>query len=140
MTNMHVIWKRPDGFHSASPADYEAHVLSSGAKLWFHKSDQKAYPFRVSGGWQDERSTERLNQWVYCLHLAPSKLLAKLQTSFEYSEYTDRRKFMEELLQWLQVLSLQAKGDTWEQEIIHITFKDLLQHLEAVQAEFLAAS
>ena len=40
---MHVIWKRPDGFHAASPADFEVVELTSSAKLWLHKRDQENF-------------------------------------------------------------------------------------------------
>ena len=51
---MNVIWKRPDGFHNASPSDYVTVDITSNAKIWLHKRDQENFPFRVSGDWQEE--------------------------------------------------------------------------------------
>ena len=34
--NMHIIWKRPDGFENAQPSDFFKISLSNGAQLWLH--------------------------------------------------------------------------------------------------------
>ncbi|MEZ4741934.1 MAG: hypothetical protein R3B45_05725 [Bdellovibrionota bacterium] len=50
---MHVVWKRPDGYHGASPSDYRVVEINESSNLWLHKRDTDWFPFRVSGGWKD---------------------------------------------------------------------------------------
>ena len=64
---MKVIWKRPDGFLKSIPSDFMVLEMPSQSKLWLHRSDQDNFPFRISGGWQDEESTSKLNQMVNLL-------------------------------------------------------------------------
>ena len=64
---MKVIWKRPDGFLGSDPSDFSVFEMASKSKLWLHKKDHENFPFRISGGWQDEESTRKLNVLVNLL-------------------------------------------------------------------------
>jgi elongation factor P hydroxylase len=61
---MFVVWKRPDGYHDATPSDFQIVEAGANARIWLHKSDREWYPFRISGGWQESDATRRLNGLV----------------------------------------------------------------------------
>ena len=83
---MKVIWKRPDGFHDASPSDYLTIEIASKAKLWLHKKDEENFPFRISGGWQDEETTKKLNRLVNLLNKSSEKWDEWLRLDFSHSK------------------------------------------------------
>lgn len=115
---MHLIWKRPDGFHGASPADFSVLELGGHSRLWLHRTDRDQYPFRIAGGWEENASTVRLNNLVNLLPRAQNEWLEYLNKSFDHSMKDDRKDFVDELQTWLQDLGQHAKGDTWETEIM----------------------
>lgn len=115
---MHLIWKRPDGFHGAAPSDFSVVELGGHSRLWLHKTDKDQYPFRIAGGWEENLGTVRLNNLVNLLPLAEANWLEYLNHSFDHSMKDDRRVFIEDLIQWLLSLKNHVKGDTWEAEIL----------------------
>ena len=34
---MHLIWKRPDGFHKSTPDDFTVLDIDSSSRIWLHK-------------------------------------------------------------------------------------------------------
>ncbi len=115
---MHLIWKRPDGFLDSHPDDYTVIEIASKSKLWLHKRDRENYPFRVSGGWQDEGATVRLNSFVNLLPQNNSSWEKLLKSEYGNSEFEEPEIFFKELFKWLDLLSDNSKGDTWEIEIM----------------------
>ena len=53
---MHLVWKRPDGYHGATPSDFNEADLGENVRLWLHKSDKDQYPFQIAGGWEERRN------------------------------------------------------------------------------------
>ena len=114
---MHLIWKRPDGFHKSTPDDFTVLDIDSSSRIWLHKKDRENYPFRVSGGWEDEKASRRINQLVNLLRQAPSEWDRALNSRYEDSKQDTFEAFLLQLLEWLEELEACAKGDTWEVEI-----------------------
>lgn len=135
---MKVIWKRPDGFHGASPDDYEVIEVASNLKIWLHRRDHKNYPFRVSGGWQDEAATHRLNQLISLIPASDADWVAHLVATYEHSQASERSRFVSELLQWLSELRGNLKGDTWELEIMAETLQEVTRHIEVIAQTFIS--
>ncbi len=115
---MNVIWKRPDGFMGAKPEDYQTLDLGGHSNIWLHKSNQNSYPFRVSGGWEEDKQTRRLNRLVNLLAVEEDQMRTFLEQEFEHSMASDWEGFKAELGSWLGELKNVVKGDTWEVEII----------------------
>ena len=115
---MHLIWKRPDGFLDSHPDDYTVIEIASKSKLWLHKNDQENYPFRVSGGWQDEDATVRLNSFINLLPQKNQSWEKLLSSEYGNSEFKEPESFFKDLLEWLDLLKNHCKGDTWEIEIM----------------------
>ena len=69
---MHLIWKRPDGFHGASPTDFRVVDLGGRSRLWLHKVDRDQYPFRIAGGWEEKDGSVLLNNLI---ELIPGNVL-----------------------------------------------------------------
>lgn len=133
---MNVIWKRPDGYHEASPADYLVVEVSSNIKIWLHKRDHKNFPFRVSGGWQDEDATERLNLLVNLLQKPLKDWVAYLTELFHNSSADSAQSFLKHELQWLDELCKHCKGDTWELEIMSETLQEVRKNVQKAVAAF----
>lgn len=115
---MFVVWKRPDGYHDATPDDFKVITLANQARLWLHKSDRNWYPFRISGGWQESEATQRLNRLVNLLGDEPSEKIDNLKQDFHNSMSDDSGVFVAEQVEWLTELLGHLKGDTWEVEIM----------------------
>ena len=115
---MHLVWKRPDGFHDALPSDYQVVDLGNNFKLWLHKQDKDQYPFRIAGGWEEKEGSVRLNNLVNLLNSQESDWLTYLNYSYDHSMKDDKEKYIEDLLTWLKELESCPKGDTWETEIM----------------------
>lgn len=132
---MHVIWKRPDGFHSATPADFEVVEASEDVRIWLHKQDHLNFPFRISGGWQDEDATTRLNQIVNLLRQPKERWIQYLDEGFRNSNAESRSQYIAELRLWLLNLCDCLKGDFWEQTIM----REVLQTLDRRLGQFVQA-
>lgn len=115
---MKVIWKRPDGFHEAVPSDYRVFEVSETCKIWLHKDDHENYPFRVSGGWQDEKATHKLNRLVNLMPQENSPWLEYLKECLDDSPAETPAAFIKKELMWIDTLLANLKGDTWEVEIM----------------------
>ena len=115
---MHVLWRRPDGFHGATPSDFKVLELGGHSRIWVHKTDHEWFPFRVSGGWQDDEATKKLNILVSLINRPTSDWIAHLIKMHHNSMADDSAKFMSEMEVWLIELKGNAKGDKWEVEII----------------------
>lgn len=133
---MHVIWKRPDGFHNAEPTDFEVIELQSHGRIWLHKRDQAWFPFRIAGGWQESEATMRLNMLVNLLAKADDAWLQALHRIYDQTMGDDPHKFIEEMLRWLRDLHGHLKGDTWEVEIMNQALSDVEGRLLALQPRF----
>ncbi len=134
---MKVIWKRPDGFHEASPSDYFVVEVSANVKIWLHKRDQEHYPFRVSGGWQDEAASQKLNRFVNLIQKSTPDWVLYLTDLFHHSDTDSQANFLKRELEWFDELGRNLKGDTWEVEIMSETLKVLKQKVQDASAAFL---
>ena len=128
---MKVIWKRPDGFLKSIPSDFMVLEMPSQSKLWLHKADQDNFPFRISGGWQDEESTSRLNQLVNLLSQSDERWQEWLKRDFSDSNLADSKEYFNSLSSWLTEVENGLKGDTWELEIMSEALTEIKQHLSA---------
>jgi hypothetical protein len=135
--SMKVIWKRPDGYHGASPSDYTVVEISPNSRIWLHKKDQRNYPFRVSGGWQDEDSTRKLNSFVNLIDKSTKEWVACLANLFDHAKTESPEGFLEQEQAWLDELKSNLKGDTWELEIMTETLNGVKQRIALVKADFL---
>ena len=115
---MHVIWKRPDGFHGATPADFFVTELDGHSRIWLHKTDRDQYPFRISGGWEERGTTKRLNGLVNLLPEPKEKWVAHLIADFGHSPMDSALEYIDCIHGWLVDLKQHLKGDTWEVEIM----------------------
>jgi len=126
---MKVVWKRPDGYHGATPSDYRVIKINEDSNIWLHKKDSEWFPFRVSGGWQDEDATIKLNSFINLIGKEDSEWLDHLTNNFGHSEAKDAETYYKETLIWFSELKNNLKGDTWEIEImatvISITEKNI---------------
>ncbi len=128
--------KRPDGYHEASPADYLVVEVSPNIKIWLHKKDHKNFPFRVSGGWQDEDATERLNLLVNLLQKPLKDWISSLTELFHNSTADSPQSFLVRELQWLDELCKHFKGDTWELEIMDETLQEVRKKMQRAVESF----
>lgn len=115
---MHLVWKRPDGFHGAVPSDFMIVDLNDNIRLWLHRSDKDQYPFRIAGGWEEKEASIRLNNLINLAHCDSDLWVEKLNHFYDHSMSDDRKTYHKELISWLEELSRCAKGDTWEVEIM----------------------
>ena len=129
---MNVIWKRPDGFHGASPADFKVVEVAQTSRIWLHKRDQVNFPFRVSGGWQDEEATQRLNRMINLLDQSPKEWKSFLTEVMKDSEYDDLSSVCDYLKGWVNDFQQVAKGDTWEVEIMVQVLGEICRKLDTV--------
>lgn len=137
---MHVIWKRPDGFMGATPDDYQVIELDGGFRLWLHKSDHTDYPFRVSGGWEEEEATKRLNTLVNLLQQPDDQFVSHLITLYQDSFKDDPEGFYKQKISWIEELLLHLKGDSWEVEVLDQALSSVKKRLEQVHGPFLLAA
>ena len=136
---MHLVWKRPDGFHGASPSDFSVVELDGHSRLWLHKTDKDQYPFRISGGWEDREATVRLNNLVNLLPFPTEDWVGFLKGSFNHSMKEGADEFFNEIKGWLTGLSENIKGDTWEVEILDQALQSTLRRLDEAKTGFLGA-
>jgi hypothetical protein len=129
---MHVIWKRPDGFHNALPEDFRRVSLSNGAQLWLHRFELQWYPFQISGDWSGQDDTKRLNRLVNMLDAGREDWTTFLQQAAD-NDISSKKEGPDAVpvaaknaLQWLEKIDKSVKGDTWEAEIIHCALRDLM--------------
>lgn len=134
---MHVIWRRPDGFHGASPSDYVVVELSDNSRLWLHKTEQNDFPFRISGGWEEGDATKRLNNLINLLPKPKPAWLAYLRTEFDNSMKDDPKQFVSDLNDWLLELKTSPKGDTWEVQILSQAIDTTIKKMAVVLPEFI---
>lgn len=135
---MKVIWKRPDGYHQALPSDYIVVEVSDNSRIWLHKRDQDNYPFRVSGGWQDEDASQKLNKLVNLIPKGSKEWVEYLTELFNHSTTDNPHNFLKHEMEWLDELAKNLKGDTWELEIMSETIKRLKRQIEHTAKDFLA--
>lgn len=136
---MQVIWKRPDGHHHSTPDDYKVVSIGKKFNLWLHKSEHNWYPFRVSGGWQDEDSTQKLNSLVNLLEADDEVFVNYIVRDFHNSITETIEIYLEELNTWLTELFNNPKGDTWETEIIQFSIKEIEVKVENNTAAIISA-
>ena len=136
---MHIIWKRPDGYHGASPSDFSSIELGGHSRLWLHKSDSDQYPFQISGGWEGHDGTVLLNNLVNLIPCEEQRWLEYLNHQFDHSLKDNRRVFLDGLMQWIDELSSHIKGDTWEVDILNEAFSVIKKRLSAIEVSFLSA-
>lgn len=136
---MKLIWKRPDGFHDADPADYQVADLGARARLWLHKNNQDQYPFRIAGGWEERESSIRLNNLVNLANASAESWVEKLKHDYDHSMSDDKERYLGGLLDWLSELEAAAKGDTWEVEILQQAMKFIKTRVQSVKDQFLKA-
>jgi len=134
---MHLVWKRPDGFHGAAPSDFVVFELGGHSRLWLHKVDHDQYPFRIAGGWEEKEATIRLNNLVNLLPHPTENWIDHLNKLYDNSLKDDRPKFFEDLLSWLEELDQYVKGDTWEAEILSEALRMTNSRLQTMRREFL---
>lgn len=137
---MHVIWRRPDGFHGASPTDFVVVELSGHSRLWLHKHDKDEFPFRVSGGWEENEATKRLNNFANLVGQPKAKWVEYLTSSYNHSMKSDPQEFFTDTLKWLEELQAHLKGDTWEVEILNQAIKTISQRVTETKVDFLKTS
>lgn len=135
---MKVVWKRPDGYHGASPDDYAVVELSAATKLWLHKKDRENFPFRVSGGWQDEAASRKLNRMINLLTGNSADWIAFLSEVFDNERTENTELFLSHQLEWLDTLDKNLKGDNWEVEIMHVTIAELRKRINEISQQFVA--
>jgi len=134
---MNVIWKRPDGYLGALPEDFRVLEIAGHSRLWVHKKDQDSFPFRVSGGWQDEEASKRLNNLVSRLGQPEKSWVDYLVQSYHHSMSEDAKKYLVELRAWITDLRKVLKGDTWEMEIMDNALLAVANQVEKVEPSFL---
>jgi hypothetical protein len=134
---MHVIWKRPDGFHGADPADFQVVDLGGQSRIWLHKRDHAHFPFRISGGWQETEATTRLNMLVNLLAGTDRTWSDTLLKIFNDSMGDDAARFLDDMRRWVGDLRAHLKGDTWELDIMNQALTQVEARLGAVRSEFL---
>jgi len=115
---MKVVWKRPDGFHGASPTDFKVVELDGHSKIWLHKSNHDWFPFRIAGDWGEEEATQKLNRLVNLLDAEKSQWVNYLAETYANSSAEQPKTFINDTLNWLSVLKTNLKGDTWEIDIM----------------------
>ena len=135
---MHVIWKRPDGFHDASPSDYKVVELGGHSRMWLSLKDQDGYPFRISGGWEEEGASVKLNRLINLLDCSNEAWIACLKDLCAHSSADEPEAFFADLSSWLSGLKKHLKGDVWEVEIMEQAVSCAHEKLSSLKGAFLA--
>lgn len=136
---MFVVWRRPDGFHGASPGDFVAMQFGGGSRIWLHRAEKDWYPFRVSGGWQDDEHTKRLNRFANLLGAPGDLWVDHLVRSYGNSMGDEPVTFLRDLETWLAELRGVLKGDKWEVEILAEAFDEIARQIRTSSGAFLEA-
>lgn len=134
---MFVVWKRPDGFLGADPKDFKVVNVGHHARIWLHKSDTDWFPFRISGGWQEQEATQKLNRLVNLIGKPGVNWVKHLVNEYHHSMTDDGAKFLQETLSWLETLLENLKGDTWEIEIMSHAIREVLARVKDSEKPFL---
>lgn len=137
---MHVVWKRPDGFHDADPADFMVVNLGNRSKIWLHKRDHSWFPFRVAGGWQESEATQRLNSLVNLLPKDDKAWADALSKLYDDSMGDDPTRFLDDISRWLVDLRNHLKGDTWELDIMGQALAEVEGRIAKVKGEVVKAA
>jgi hypothetical protein len=111
--------------------------IGDKARLWLHKKDTDWFPFRISGGWQEQESTQRLNQLVNLIGKPTVRWVDRLIHEFHHSMTDDGKKFLAETLDWLKSLEQNLKGDTWEVEIMAHALREVVSRVKDAEKPFL---
>ena len=135
---MKVIWKRPDGFHNASPEDYKVVTLDSGASIWLHKTNTEWYPFRLSGDWAKEEGTNKLNTMINMLGEESPDWTSHLMDLYFESQSDDPSVFVTDLYKWIDKVKNHLKGDTWELDIMEQVVSSIHGKIQSAEEKFLA--
>ena len=135
-SKLKVIWKRPDGFHGAEPDDFYSIELGH-SKLWLHKHDTDEFPFRVSGDWEEQEASKKLNNLINNMSGQQSDMIDYLTNEYAHSNLGEPSKFLEDTKAWVHTLRSSLKGDTWELDIMSSAFDALSERLESITAKFL---
>ncbi len=134
---MHVIWKRPDGFHGAGPEDFYVLNLGGHSRLWLHRGEQEWFPFKISGDWGDDESTKKLNGLINRLNKSPQEWCDYLNQLFSKTMKDDAKTFIEDMTKWVASLKDHLKGDKWELDIMVQTLTEVERHLNQAKEKFL---
>ncbi len=135
--SMHLIWKRPDGFHGASPADFITIDIGHDARLWVHKTDKDQYPFKISGSWEENEATVRLNNLVNLIPEPKNVWVDHLTRLFAHTMKDSSQEFFDDLTKWLKELHKNIKGDSWELEILKQALVKTQNRLQEAKDEFI---
>lgn len=135
---MHLIWKRPDGFHGAQPSDFSVIELDGHSRLWLHKQDRDQYPFQISGGWAEREASIRLNNLINLIPQDKKAWVEYLEKLYDHSMHEDPNNFFDEIVEWLGSLTKHIKGDTWEMEILKQALSVTSTRLINVKKDFIA--
>ena len=133
---MRVVWKRPDGFHGAVPEDFFVVDVGGQVKLWLHRHEREWFPFQVTGGWQDNDTTRKLNTLVNLLAASDAVWLDHLLKSFRNALTDNAATFFDEILNWLDKDMSNLKGDTWEVEVMEKIMATIRNRLVTVRPHF----
>ena len=133
---IHVIWKRPDGFHGALPSDFDVVEVNGHSRLWLHKKDKDMYPFRISGGWEEDLSSRRLNRLVNLINKSDRDWLEELSRDYDRSNKNDPKKYLLDLSGWIDEVANHLKGDKWEIEIMAEAIGHIKQKITALGQGF----
>ncbi len=137
---MHLTWKRPDGYHGASPTDFRVVDLGGRSRIWLHKGDRDQYPFRISGGWEEKDKSVLLNNMINLLETDDKSWLEFLGRTLDHSIKEDRKVFIDDLQSWLSELQQHVKGDTWETEILTEALSVLKERVTTIRDRFIKDS
>ena len=111
--------------------------VSEETKLWLHRTDKTNFPFRISGGWQDEESTHKLNVMVNLLATSSDEWISFLAEQFNDSNTESPKEFIDNKIKWLERMLEHLKGDTWEVEIMKETISQVKKQVEEQKSKFL---
>ncbi len=136
---MHVVWKRPDGFHDATPQDFYTIELAGHSRIWLHKTDRDWYPFRVSGGWQESEATKRLNRLINLLNQPQESWIEQLSKTYHHSMADNPEEYFQNVVTWIADLKGHLRGDNWELDIMNQTISEVERQLNAAKEAFLKA-
>ena len=134
---MKVIWKRPDGFHNASPENYKVVQLASGANIWLHRENTEWYPFRVSGDWAKEEGTIKLNRLINLLPNKDANWADHLIEIYFDAPTGDPEQFITDFIKWLDKVKNHLKGDTWELDIMEQVVSLIYDNVRSCSKDFM---
>jgi hypothetical protein len=135
---MNLIWKRPDGYHGALPSDFTVVRVGDHSNLWLHRSDRDTFPFRISGGWEEEAQSKRLNNLINLLSDDDQAWLSNLRQGFAHSMKDHPRDYCKELTSWIDELKSLVKGGNWEVEIITKSLDAVRERIVRIEPTFVS--